>query len=46
MKKDIYLGKSPGYAKHTRNEGGRSKVNRRVRRTAKKAIRGENNILQ
>lgn len=37
MKKDIYLGKSAGWVKHTRNSdmGGRRGVNKKVRRNRK-----------
>ena len=41
MKKSIYLGKSAGWVKHTRNSdlGGRRGVNKKVRRAVKAELR-------
>ncbi len=41
MKKNIYLGKSAGWVKHTRNSdlGGRRGVNKKIRRGMKAEIR-------
>ncbi len=43
MKKNIYLGKSAGWVKHTKNSdlGGRRGVNKKIRRGMKAEARSE-----
>ena len=43
MKKNIYLGKSAGWVKHTKNSdlGGKRAVNKKIRRNIKAEIRSK-----